>query len=230
MKFEKYEAIKNDFIIVSKEVDVIKMCDRHSGVGADGVIVIKDINESIIDIKIYNADGSEATTCGNGLRCVGNYLHSRLNKENFKVKTIASTYNVNHIKDNIYEVDFNEINNIKKEDDYYVVNSGNLHVFSINIKDFNSFINRVRSKYDCNVENVKIIDKNNIEVKVNERGVGETLGCGSGAVAVTSALYKDNLINNKVNCKMDGGILEIEILDNVIKLKGEANLVYKGEI
>ena len=52
MKFEKYEAIKNDFIIVSKEVDVIKMCDRHSGVGVDGVIVIKDINESIIDIKI----------------------------------------------------------------------------------------------------------------------------------------------------------------------------------
>lgn len=230
MKFSKYEAIKNDFIIVDNEVDVIKLCDRHSSIGADGVIVIKDISKEIIDIKIYNADGSEARTCGNGLRCVGNYLHSKLNKEDFKIRTIASTYNVKHIKDNVYETYFNNVNNIKKEDDYYVVNSDNLHVFSINKKDFNLFINKVRNKYDCNVENVEIIDRNNIKVKVNERGVGETLGCGSGAIAICSALYKDNLINNKVNCIMEGGTLEIEVLENIVKLKGEANFVYKGEI
>lgn len=230
MKFYKYEGIKNDFIIVDGEVDVIKLCDRHSGIGADGVIVVQDISKEVVDIKIYNADGSEASTCGNGLRCVGAYLKEKLNKETFKIRTIADIYNVSHIKDNIYEVDFNIVKDIKKEEDYYIVNSGNLHVFSTCVKDFNLFINKIRKKYDCNVESVEIINRDNIKIKVNERGVGETLGCGSGAIAIVSALYKNNLVNNKVHCYMDGGVLTIEVLKDKVKLSGDANLVFKGEI
>lgn len=230
MEFYKYEGIKNDFIIVEEDVDVIKLCDRHSGIGADGVIVIKDISKEIIDIKIYNADGSEASTCGNGLRCVGAYLKEKLKKETFKIRTIADTYNVRHIKDNIYEVNFNKVEDIRKEETYYIVNSGNLHVFALNIQNFKLFINDIRKEYDCNVENVEIINRDNIKIKVNERGVGETLGCGSGAIAIVSALYKYNLVNNRVNCCMDGGVLTIEVLKDIVKLSGEANLVFKGEI
>ena len=229
MYFYKYEGIGNDFIITEDKniKDIVRLCDRHFGIGADGVIVIENISD-IVRIRIYNADGSEAKTCGNGLRCIGAYLKHKLNKNEFKIQTIWDLYNVRVI-DEEYEVTFPLVKDIKRENDYYIVNSGNNHIITINNKDFDKFIFDINKKYDANIENVIIKDRNNIEIKVYERGVGFTLACGSGAIATVSALYKENLINNDVVCKMDGGYLKVVIKEDKACLIGKANLVYKGE-
>ena len=104
MKFYKYEGTGNDFIITEdlKDLDVSCLCKEHYGIGADGVIVIDDIYDDIVKIKIYNKDGSEASTCGNGLRCVGAYLKSKLNKNSFKVETICDIYKVKCLGDDYH--------------------------------------------------------------------------------------------------------------------------------
>lgn len=229
MYFYKYEGAGNDFIITEdkNKKDIVKLCDRHYGIGADGLIAIEEISDTV-KIRIYNADGSEAKTCGNGLRCVGAYLKNKLNKDNFKIQTICDLYDVRAMKDE-YEVTFPAVKEIKKENDYYVVNSGNSHIITINNKDFDKFIFEINKKYAVNIENVIIKDRSNVEIKVYERGVGFTLACGSGAIAAISALYKDNLVDNEVLCKMDGGYLKVIIDDNKAYLIGDAKLVYKGE-
>ena len=230
MIFYKYEGTGNDFIITEDKCDkdILKLCDRHYGIGADGLIIIDNI-ESIIKMKIYNSDGSEANTCGNGLRCVGAYLKDRYNKINCKIQTISDVYDVEYIDDE-YRVFFPLVKSIKRKDNYYIVNSGNHHIITINNSNFEQFINEIREKYDCNIENVVIHSRNYIEIKVYERGVGFTLACGSGAIACVSALYQNNLVDNNVVCKMDGGDIKVCFSNNHIYLQGKANLVYRGYI
>jgi len=230
MKFYKFEGAGNDFIITENlnNLDVINLCDRHYGIGADGVIVIDNIEDNMASIKIYNSDGSEAKTCGNGLRCVASYLKNIIGKEITCIKTICDVYNVKYLENNEYEVGFPVVNDIKKENNYYVVNSGNLHVFTINETNLDDFTNKIRYIYDSNVEVVEILDKNTIKINVNERGVGETLACGSACIAIVSALYKDNLVKDEVVCLMKGGKLKVRIKDKAY-LSGKARLVYKGE-
>ena len=233
MRFYKYQGTGNDFIITDdlRENEVKWLCDNHYGIGADGVILVKDIYEDIIEIKIYNKDGSEANVCGNGLRCVGAYLKEKLNKNKYKIKTISGVYKVNCISEEEYEVEFSKESKIGKIDDIYVVNCGNDHVFTIkdNI-EFSEFVREISEKYDSNIEKVNIIDKNNIEIRVYERGVGETFACGSACVAVVSALFKDKLVNKKVNCYLKGGLLQVRIKGKYIYLRGNAKKVYKGEV
>lgn len=232
MRFYKYQGTGNDFII-SENLDgyeVKWLCDNHYGVGADGVILVEDIYSDVIDIKIYNKDGSEAKVCGNGLRCVSAYLKEKLNKNKFKIRTISGIYKVNCIDDEEYEVEFSNDIKIEKVDDYYLVNTGNDHVFTICDKDFNEFVSYIKDMYDSNIEKVNIIDKNNIEIRVHERGVGETLACGSACIAIISTLYKDKLANKKVNCYLKGGLIQVRIKGKYIYLRGNAKKVYKGEI
>lgn len=230
MIFYKYEGTGNDFIIIEEKgnKDIVELCDRHYGIGADGVIVIENRDE-VIKIRIYNADGSEANTCGNGLRCVGAYLKERSNKSKYKIQTISDVYDVEVIDDE-YRVVFPLVKSIKRKDNYYIVNSGNDHVITINNSNFENFISEIKQKYDCNIENVIIHNRNYIEIKVYERGVGYTLACGSGAIATVSALYSDNLVDDNVVCKMDGGYLKVYFMDNNIYLQGKVNLVYRGDI
>lgn len=232
MKFSKYEGIGNDFIICEniKYKDIAKLCDRNKGIGADGVILINDKEDEVVNITIYNADGSVASTCGNGLRCVGAYLNSINNKGEYKIRTISSTYNVKSLENNEYEVEFPSVRAINKESNYYVVSSGNLHVFTLDNVDFEDFVNKIRSIYDANVEAVERLNRDCIKIRVNERGVGETQACGSACIAIVSALYKDNLVNNEVKCLMKGGTLKVKINGEYTSLIGEANFIFEGEM
>ena len=104
MKFTKFEGIKNDFIISEniENLNIVELCDRNKGIGADGLILINNREDEVVDIDIYNSDGSIASTCGNGLRCVGAYLKEKLNKNKFKIRTISGIYKVNCISYSYY--------------------------------------------------------------------------------------------------------------------------------
>lgn len=282
MRFTKMQATGNDFVLL-EATDVknncndlaIKMCDRHFGVGADGLILI-DSSKQPLYMRIFNADGSEAGICGNGLRCFSKYVFDNglTALHDIKVNTpsgikqttiylkqgkvVSARVNMGSPKFYAAEIPVNIANGYTSSKDFAkgvivdypveisgmmlmltFVNMGNPH--SVNfissdvnqypltsigtlIENFNIFPNRT------NFEIANVIDKNTIKARVWERGVGETLACGSGACAIAVAARIKNLIGNQVDIIMPGGKLLIE-WDMVgdVYLKGPAETVFIGE-
>jgi diaminopimelate epimerase len=211
-------------------------------------------------MRIFNADGSEAEMCGNGIRCVGKYIFD--NKKNSqkniaKIETLAgikilelieSSEKTSKIKvhmgspefiDNFYLEEIPK--NISNENGIYI-SVGNPH-FVIFCKD-NIDINKIdienigkkiqNSRYfknGVNIEFVEIKSKNNIKIRVFERGSGETLACGTGACASAFAAILQKYCDEKqkIIVNLKGGKLEIEFINNKIYMTGEAVKVFKGE-
>jgi len=224
--------------------------DRHKGVGGDGVIVV-DATSSIgeISVRIFNSDGSEAEMCGNGLRCVAQLAFDRvytkgkhefeiiLKKTGRKVKAFVGadtvTIDMGEVvvgKDSMLEFNGEEIN-------YIPVNMGNPHVVifardleSMNIEEKGTFIEK-HEKFPqrTNVEFVNFIDKSNLNMRVWERGSGETLACGSGACAAVAAAINKGICDQKVNVNMPGGTVTVSKNGNSMYLTGPVNYVFKGE-
>lgn len=271
INFVKMQGTGNDFIILNgieeelgKYSDLAKKtCDRHFGIGADGMIVVE--NSSIADIKMvfFNADGTEAPMCGNGIRCFSKYVYDNgiIQKTTFKVETLAGIMEPKlNIEDGIvksvtvnmgapklstksFPIITDEetfINKeIKVEDEIFNISTlsvGTIHSIIkvdnleiIDIKKIGPLIEnyRVFSK-KTNVNFCEIVDKNNIKMLTWERGVGQTLACGTGACAsafICSKLYNTS---EKVKVHVLGGILEIELIEGLIFMTGPAELICKG--
>jgi len=284
MKFTKMQATGNDFILVeASEVNrdwsrmAIAMCDRHFGVGGDGLLVVSPSDKADLRMREFNLDGSEAEACGNGLRCVAKYAaYSGLvstGTRQISVETIAGIrqaklYRVNGevpriqvsmgkprfgIKDIPVVIEPSQketVDIITPILDYSLtvdgkelllnfVSMGNPHAVCFwqhSVADFplsqlgpeveqhRLFPNRV------NFEVANVINQQQIEARVWERGVGETLACGSGACAVTVAAQLHGYIGNRVGIKLPGGILNVE-WDGVgeVLLSGSAEVVFTGE-
>ena len=274
--FEKYHGNGNDFIIIdsrdnniydnflyNNSFDVKDLCNRNFGIGADGIIFLINPKESN-DAKmiIYNSDGSEAEMCGNGIRCLIEFLKNESinKKDTFKIETKAgiklAKYEKNMITVSmglpilIPEFIPTTINNFSygipyssfKEDCFsslgYAVGMGNPHL--IFFLDDLSKINHIslgpifeRSELfpeKTNVHFCQILNKNNINVKVWERGAGATLACGTGACAIHIAAFKLGLCNDKTTINLPGGPLFIEWKDNnqEISMTGYAKRIFKG--
>lgn len=246
----------NDFIVVNgfeEKVDLSQnqikyMCHRKYGIGADNILIVSNSNVADIKMKIINSDGTEAEMCGNGIRCISKFAYENkiVNKTKFAIETGAGIKNIeiilnNNICTNVrIDMDIPTFlnNPTKGEYNLYCVSVGNPHaVMIVNnfdnniqktlgpiIENHKGFINKT------NVEFVKIIDKENIEMRVWERGCGETCACGTGACAAVSVLNHNKLLNDKCNVKMLGGELFIEIIDNKIFMTGEAVEIFNGKI
>jgi diaminopimelate epimerase len=283
MNFYKYEAAGNDFIIIDARKEkgdwnklAISMCDRHFGAGADGIITVDIQNSGNLFMRIFNADGSEAEVCGNGLRCFAKYVsdYSISNENDLKIFTpsglkLATIFQnddgkVNRVKVNMGMPKFaaNEIpvvmgpgssavskhdikllcSTLKVGKEQLILNfvsMGNPHAVS--------FISEPVDKYDLaaigpkiehnpifpqrtNFEIANVENKKTIKTRVWERGVGETLACGSGACAIGVAAIMNDLVENDVDIMMPGGKLEISWKEGGdVFLTGPVKQVYKGE-
>ncbi len=237
--------------------DLKKLCDRKLGIGCDQLIVIRNPLESDADIAmgIYNPDGTEVEACGNATRCIGFLLSKEKKKEDIKIKTKAGVLTAKVVKDNIIEadmgkinpIDFSEINidsmDIKLNNPKIIKSSaisvGNPHLvcFIKNFEDIDikhcgeKLEHHYLFKNKTNVEFVKVIDKNNIQMQVWERGTGITLACGTGACASAYAAYKLGLCEPNVKVQMLGGDLDIYITEEDHTLMcGEVSLNFIGEI
>ncbi len=283
MNFTKLQGVGNDFILVETS-DMqrdwsqlaVAVCDRHLGVGADGLLVLLPSDVAQFKMRIFDADGSEAEACGNGIRCMAKYAFENGLIDNeadqMLVETVAGIrtikpyktegklteiqasmgkpkFRANDIPVIIRESEGNVVD-IKSMLGYPVtvdrtdlllnlVSMGNPHAvyfWQYPVTDFPLselgpkvehlaiFPNRV------NFEVARIISRQQIEARVWERGVGETLACGSGACAITVAAQLYGYIDNKVNIKLPGGILGVE-WDGVgeVFLSGPAEIVFTGE-
>ena len=261
LKFIKMEALGNDYIYVdmveNKGLTVADIrsatpaiSDRHKGVGGDGVIVIDATSSSgEIWTRIFNADGSEAEVCGNGLRCIAQlaydsvYTKGRqefdiiLKKTGRKAKAFVGEKTVTIDMGEVMVGNETALDLNGKKITYIPVNIGNPHavVFSKDIDsiDLEEVGSGIESHKDfpnrTNVEFVDVIDQDNIRLRVWERGAGETMACGSGACASTAAAMNKGLCHTHVSVKMPGGTATVSKNGNSMYLTGPVNYVFKGE-
>lgn len=286
MKFTKMHGCGNDYIYVNgfaEHIDadrkpelVRRLSDRHFGIGGDGVIFINPGQNAEFEMEMYNADGTRAQMCGNGIRCVAKYVYDYgltdktvITIESFgKVKylelTLGSDSRVSTVRVNMGAPILNaaEIPVLSDKDQVVseeievngkcykmtCVSMGNPHavVFindildekNLEIEDFDIeavgpyFEKHARFPERTNTEFVRVIDRNNVQMRVWERGTGETLACGTGCCATTVACVLNGLTDTKVHVKVPGGeiLCEWDRQENLVYMTGPAVTVFDGEI
>ncbi|MFH1854765.1 MAG: diaminopimelate epimerase [Candidatus Omnitrophota bacterium] len=267
MRFTKMVAAGNDFIVVDSRVSRVSgigyrvswsrlaqsLCQRKTGIGADGVLVLEKSKRADFKMRIINADGSEAEMCGNGLRCAAIYERGR--KKDLNIETLAGIYETKITGKKQVRIKMEDPKGPRLKIDIKVngrklrvgyVDSGVPHtvvfVQGLDDIDVDSIGRAVRyhsefGKRGTNVDFVEIVDDENIRMRTYERGVeGETLACGTGAVAsaVISGL-EAAVSGQKVKVRTIGGILKVHYKNKNGKitdvyLEGEAKKVYAGEV
>lgn len=228
----KYHGARNDFIVLdarTKPIDnvrafALRWCDRHVGIGADGVLVIGASDRAPLSMRVINADGSEAEMCGNGVRCVARYLDERGEGAQFAIDTIAGIIHTDVIdRGDVYRVrvDMGEprlISVNEAEPQSAIVDTGNRHLvlFREDIDGFDLWAmgeatnDNPRYPGGINVHLVEIEGPSTLRVRHYERGAGLTMACGTGAVASTVAAIGRGDVSSPVLVRVPGGELTIE--------------------
>jgi len=250
--FYKYQGTGNDFVMIDnrtktfpkENTDIIShLCDRHFGIGADGVILIENHEEFDFKMIYFNADGSQ-TFCGNGGRCAVAFakkLDIIENKTNF-LAVDGSHYA--EIKNGIVSLKMIDVDEIKIKENAVFAYTGTQHHVELveNLDSFPVFEKgrKIRNSYDfpgSNVNFVQQIDANTFRVRTYEKGVeDETLACGTGVTAVAIAMHKTHKTkDSSISLPVEGGNLEVSFTEEKgvytnVFLKGPAEFVFKGFI
>lgn len=277
MKFTKMHGCGNDYIYINGFVETItqdkkpklaqSLSDRHFGIGGDGVIFINQTDMADFEMEMYNADGSRAEMCGNGIRCVAKYVYDHGMTEKTKLSIIScghikylelflengkvSTAKVNMGAPILMAADIPVICDSEKViadrlevgDQVYqmtCVSMGNPHavIFMEDVENLNLeqigplFEHHVRFPNRINTEFVKVVDRTHVDMRVWERGTGETLACGTGCCAAVVACVLNGLTEEEVAVKLLGGeiIIKWDRKDNLVYMTGPAATVFEGEI
>lgn len=260
MHFTKMHGLGNDYLYVYGEVpsnisDIsVKLSDRHFGAGSDGMIYISPSAVADFKMRIFNADGSEAKMCGNGIRCVGKYVYDKgyTDKRRLTVETLSG------IKSLDLGVSFGKVKSVTVDmgkalpsDEMTLtvdgetvvltpVSVGNPHAV-IFVQDIEKVpLTTLGPKIEhheafpggVNVEFVQVLGNGELRMRVWERGSGVTMACGTGACASAVAAVKSKFceVNEPISVHLDGGILKITVTkDNTVTMTGTAEFVYEGE-
>lgn len=275
MKFTKMHGISNDYIYINGATEkiynpsdvAIKLSDRHTGIGSDGIVMILPSKTCDFRMRMFNSDGSEAEMCGNASRCVGKYVYDKglTKKTKVSLETLAGVKILNlHIVDEKVDtvtVDMGEpilrgtdiptifdlpmvvsqpIVVSGKKILTTCVSMGNPHSV-VYVDDVDSLdLEKIGPSYEChpafphktNTEFVEIISRNEVKMRVWERGAGETMACGTGACAVAVASVLNGFTDRDVRVKLRGGDLQIkwDDDDNHVYMTGPATTVYEGDV
>ncbi len=280
MRFEKFEALGNDFIIIRESAIsaspcslsdlALRVCDRHFGIGADGVEVVLESSSSAsadFAVRLFNADGGETPISGNGTRCVAAWIfaNSLWSRPEVTISTGAGTKKA-ILKDRSgntfrFEMDMGRprlkpseipvvvegpldqvVGETLQLSDCSIIFSassmGNPHC-SVFVDGFESLdwrqVGAEIETHPCfpertNVEFIRVLDRNTIEVRFWERGVGATLASGTGACGAAVASILNDLTDRTVRIKTEAGELKVEWReDGLVYQTGEARRVFSGE-
>lgn len=287
MKFTKMHGCGNDYIYINgfteriaqeeKPELVRRISDRHFGIGGDGAIFINPSAEADFEMEMYNADGSRAEMCGNGIRCVAKYVYDkgltdktdisviscgqikylqlflkddrvdlvRVNMgapelEPGRIPVIAETVKITGEREGLGEAVINEPVMVQgREYKMTCVSMGNPHavifmddVAGLRIEEIGPcFENHERFPRRINTEFARVLDRQHVEMRVWERGTGETLACGTGCCATVVACILNGLTDDTVTVKLLGGEIEVtwDAESNLVYMTGPAAVVFEGE-
>ena len=273
MIFTKMHGLGNDYVCINCFRERVEdpsgfartLCDRHYGIGADGLILICPSKVSDFKMEIYNSDGSVAGMCGNGIRCLGKYVYDyRLTgKETLSIETKSGIrYIHRHIQDGkacgamvdmgVPRLNAHSIPILSEKDlvinDPIEVQEKNYRMTGISMGNphaviFSEEINGIsleetgrelefhpRFPERANIEFCHVTARDRMEIRVWERGVGETLACGTGACAAVVASVLNDLTDEEVIVKLLGGELSVrwDRKVNHVFLEGPAVKVFDG--
>ena len=254
INFSKFHGAGNDFIminaikneIVLSEELIFKMCDRRTGIGADGLIILMHSDNHDFRMRYYNCDGKESTFCGNGGRCIAAFAHQQgiiKNEATYEAVDGIHKAKVTETSSNEYlvELTMRDIMSYKLDDDSLLIDTGSPHYVKkvMNLDTMDVYAEGAKIRYDKNISsdgvNVDFLlnDNGNIRIRTYERGVeNETLACGTGVTAsamAASLWYGGNDIDiytqiAKLNVRFDK---ENNTFKNVV-LTGPAAHVFDG--
>ena len=268
--FSKYHGLGNDYLVIDPEIHDVNLtpeairliCDRHFGVGADGILYGPLKDGENLRVRIFNPDGSEAQKSGNGLRIFARYVYEKkyVDGKHFSIDTLGGTVEA-QIQDDtagLIRLNMGKITFLSTEipangpprrfvneelqiggAKYRVtcLSIGNPHcVIPMDdiseqkarqlgplVENHRMFPNRI------NVQLLKVIDRQTIDIQIWERGAGYTLASGSSSCAAAAAAHKMGFVDDKVTVKMPGGNLFVEIEDNqTVYLTGPVEKVFEG--
>ena len=273
MIFTKMHGLGNDYVCINCFREMVEdppgfaraLCDRHYGIGADGLILICPSKVSDFKMEIYNSDGSVAGMCGNGIRCLGKYVYDYglTGKETLSIETKSGIRNMHlHIQDGkacgamvdmgVPRLNAHSIPILSEKDlvinDPIEVQKKNYRMTGISMGNphaviFSEEINGIsleetgrelefhpRFPERANIEFCHVTARDRMEIRVWERGVGETLACGTGACAAVVASVLNDLTDEEVIVKLLGGELSVrwDRKVNHVFLEGPAVKVFDG--
>ncbi len=247
MDFLKVQGTLNDFVLIDemdkglsltnkeREFWAISLCDRETGIGADGVLFVLPSINADAQMRIFNADGSEALMCGNGLRCFGRYIIEKLGVEKVTIQTAKANYTVTFVPDfskelSGYKIDLDNVQffgQTEKTLDFQKstktplvfehLTVSNPHVVAFcdrdqmadeNLVPLGTVANTDKNIFETgmNVNLVQVLDDLKIYVRTYERGVGITKSCGTGMTSsVTAYALKESHMNEWIDVYNDGG-------------------------
>lgn len=272
MQFRKYQALGNDYLVIQpgeggeslQSEDIRRICDRHFGVGADGIL-LGPLTAVGCDfgVRIFNPDGSEAEKSGNGLRIFSRYLwdNGLVKDDPFTIHTAGGVVRSQVMQaGRLVEVEmgYPSFDSLQipvagprrevigetmlvggEELKYCAVTIGNPHCVILReaispeearrlgplVEQDSRFPNRI------NVQFLKILDRENIQIEIWERGAGYTLSSGSSSCAAASSAYRLGLCSPRITVHMPGGRLDIRIdPDGMIHMTGPVARVCSGKI
>ena len=273
VQFWKMHGLGNDFIVIDNRDGKISeteaaglartLCERRLSVGADGLLLLS--NSAIADARMrtFNADGSEAEMCGNGVRCFAKYIYENdiVKKKELSVETLAGLKNVcltvqneavETVKVDMGTPDWERskipmlgqgtcINQDLRvgEENYKVtcLSMGNPHcvIFVENVDECPvEYVGQLVENHEAfpkrtNVEFVQVLGKNELKVRVWERGCGETMACGTGACASAVAANRLGKAGGRVKVHLRGGDLQLDVGERVF-MTGPAEKVFEGKL
>ena len=274
MRFTKMQGLGNDYVYVNcfeetvahPSETAVQVSDRHFGIGADGLILIKPSTKADFEMEMYNADGSRGEMCGNGIRCVAKYVYDYglTDQTHISIETLGGIKYLDLIVEEgrvrLVKVDMgspvleaeqipiiglgNRVldETIRVDDMEYRITGvamGNPHgvVFLKDVKNLEiEKIGPLFEHHECfpnrvNTEFVHVLDRHTAEMRVWERGSGETLACGTGACAVAVACVLNGLTEEEGTVKLLGGELQIrwDREKDRVYMTGPAEVVFDGE-
>lgn len=261
MRFTKMEGLGNDYVYLDctqaapEDLPGLSraVSDRHFGVGSDGLICIFPSEIADFRMVMFNADGSQAEMCGNGIRCVGKFVYDKglTQKRELSIETLAGVkYLSLSVKDGKVDMVTVDMGVPKVEEPRAVTvggrelqgvpaSMGNPH-FVIQVDDVKDYplqslaplsVPNPAFLEGVNVEIIRRLDRGHIQMRVWERGSGETLACGTGACASVAVCVTGGLTDREVTVSLLGGDLHIrwDETDGHIYMTGPARTAFEGE-
>lgn len=264
--FMKYQGLGNDFIIFqANEIGEIKrselaitVCDRHFGIGADGMVVLSEGEDLKMDF--YNNDGTVAPMCGNASRCIAKYAveQNLVVGDSFTLETLGGPVGLSVLEDGRVQVDLGEpdysvdqvpVRFEKPEMIQEPIEAGGetflwtgvfmltTHAVTFVEEQQDELIARVGSALEnmtdrfpikTNANFVKKLDAHTLRLMTWERGAGRTLACGTGACASVAVSDRLGLTEGRVRVIMDGGELEVYVENNRVFMIGKGEKIAEG--
>jgi diaminopimelate epimerase len=255
IQFNKYQGTGNDFVIIDNRTGICNdittqqvkhLCDRHFGVGADGLMLLNHNDNHDFEMKYYNADGHEGSMCGNGGRCLVKFaLQCGIRKEHYHFIASDGEHEASIDDEGWVTLKMKPVSGITSSGKHFILNTGSPHyveisndIMKIDVyhKGRDIRYSKEFEKEGINVNFMQYIDDDTIYVRTYERGVeDETLSCGTGVTASALVAAHNERGFNSINIKTPGGILRVEF-DKTgedqfeeIWLCGPADFVFSGQ-